>query len=128
MLLVHDERLLALVDAWLGRVPADAFTDVLPLLRRTFAGYEAGVRRTVGELVRRGAGGRGGAVRPAARAPGFGPGQDTDRAAAVEPVLRLLLGGSGPTAEAAGAGDGGRAGANGAGIGAGAGAERSGVL
>uniref|UniRef100_UPI0034DF0B63 DUF5682 family protein n=1 Tax=Streptomyces sp. PU-14G TaxID=2800808 RepID=UPI0034DF0B63 len=49
MLLVHDERLLALVDRWLTGVPAEAFTDVLPLLRRTFAQFEAGVRRTLGE-------------------------------------------------------------------------------
>ncbi|MDV9203053.1 DUF5682 family protein, partial [Streptomyces sp. Wh19] len=54
MLLVHDERLLGLVDAWLTGVPADRFADVLPLLRRTFSAYEAGVRRTLGELVRRG--------------------------------------------------------------------------
>lgn len=42
MLLVHDERLLTLVDRWLTGVPGGAFTDVLPLLRRTFAEYEAG--------------------------------------------------------------------------------------
>lgn len=59
MLLVHDERLLALVDAWLTGVPAEAFTDVLPLLRRTFSVYEPGVRRTLGELVRRGRGSGG---------------------------------------------------------------------
>ena len=59
MLLVHDERLLGLVDAWLTSVPASAFTDVLPLLRRTFSAYEPGVRRTLGELVRRGPGRRG---------------------------------------------------------------------
>ncbi|WP_107482208.1 DUF5682 family protein, partial [Streptomyces sp. b94] len=54
MLLVHDERLLTLVDAWLAGIPADRFTDVLPLLRRTFSAYEPAVRRTLGELVRRG--------------------------------------------------------------------------
>lgn len=53
MLLVHDARLLALVDGWLTGVPDAAFTDVLPLLRRTFAEYETGVRRTLGELIRR---------------------------------------------------------------------------
>ncbi|GAA0605926.1 DUF5682 family protein [Streptomyces crystallinus] len=91
MLLVHDERLLALVDTWLTGVPADAFTDVLPLLRRTFSAYEPGVRRTLGELVRRGPGTTGPA--PAdATAPGFGPGLDHARADAVEPLLRLLLG------------------------------------
>ncbi|MEE1741950.1 DUF5682 family protein [Streptomyces sp. BE147] len=94
MLLVHDERLLGLVDAWLTGVPADTFTDVLPLLRRTFSAYEPGVRRTLGELVRRGPtapeGHRHGGADPAA--PGFGPGLDGTRADAVVPVLRLLLG------------------------------------
>lgn len=91
MLLVHDERLLALVDTWLTGVPADAFTDVLPLLRRTFSAYEPGVRRTLGELVRRGPGTAGPAPADAG-APGFGAGFDEERAAAVEPLLRLLLG------------------------------------
>lgn len=113
MLLVHDERLLGLVDAWLTGVPAEMFTDVLPLLRRTFSAYDPGVRRTLGELVRRGPDpGRahGGAE---AAAPGFGAGLDAERADAVVPVLWLLLGtgtgpgtgtGTGPGAERAAAG------------------------
>ncbi|MFC9225541.1 DUF5682 family protein [Streptomyces hygroscopicus] len=93
MLLVHDERLLGLVDRWLISVPDEAFTDVLPLLRRTFSAYEAGVRRTLGELVRRGPGADGSTGGPGAPAvPGFGPGHDPDRAAAVVPTVRLLLG------------------------------------
>ncbi|MFV0128210.1 DUF5682 family protein [Streptomyces sp. HMX112] len=93
MLLVHDERLLGLVDAWLTGVPAEAFTDVLPLLRRTFSAYEPGVRRALGELVRRGpAAGAGPAGSGEAGAPGFGPGLDEARADAVLPLLRLLLG------------------------------------
>ncbi|MET8681612.1 DUF5682 family protein [Streptomyces sp. NPDC004647] len=94
MLLVHDERLLGLLDAWLTGVPADAFTDVLPLLRRTFAVYEPGVRRTLGELARRGPAAPGAAATGAAgaAAPGFGSGLDPERAAAVLPTLRLLLG------------------------------------
>ncbi|MFI2185507.1 DUF5682 family protein [Streptomyces sioyaensis] len=95
MLLVHDERLLALVDGWLTGVPDAAFTDVLPLLRRTFAAYEAGVRRTLGELIRRGPTAtprRTPGDTPDPAAPGFGPGLDRDRAAAVLPTLRLLLG------------------------------------
>ncbi|WP_097887494.1 DUF5682 family protein [Streptomyces sp. st140] len=92
MLLVHDERLLGLVDAWLTGVPADQFTDVLPLLRRTFSAYEPGVRRTLGELVRRGPVPEGARRDDAAPATGgFGPGLDPARADAVEPVLRLLL-------------------------------------
>nr|WSY52385.1 DUF5682 family protein [Streptomyces sp. NBC_00886] len=92
LLLVHDERLLALVDEWLTGVPAEAFTDVLPLLRRTFSAYEPGVRRTLGELVRRGPGKRVGASGTAAGIPGFGAESDAGRADAVVPVLRLLLG------------------------------------
>ncbi|MGW0731057.1 DUF5682 family protein [Streptomyces sp. NPDC002851] len=92
MLLVHDERLLGLVDAWLTGVPADAFTDVLPLLRRTFSAYEPGVRRTLGELVRRGPA----HARTGSYGTGFGPGAaqdlDQERADAVLPVVRLLLG------------------------------------
>ncbi|WP_079061660.1 DUF5682 family protein [Streptomyces griseoruber] len=92
LLLVHDERLLALVDGWLTGVSAEAFTDVLPLLRRTFSAYEPGVRRTLGELVRRGPGERADAVGPGAGAPGFAAGLDQERADAVLPVVRLLLG------------------------------------
>ncbi|GAA4243985.1 DUF5682 family protein [Dactylosporangium darangshiense] len=49
LLLVHDERLLALVDAWLTGIPGDAFLEVLPLLRRTFSGYPVPQRRMIGE-------------------------------------------------------------------------------
>nr|WP_190049770.1 DUF5682 family protein [Streptomyces lomondensis] len=92
MLLVHDERLLGLVDAWLTGVPAEAFTDVLPLLRRTFSAYEPGVRRTLGELVRRGPGAEGGTAAAGTGIPGFAAELDTARADAVLPVMRLLLG------------------------------------
>ncbi|KOG34086.1 DUF5682 family protein [Streptomyces resistomycificus] len=98
MLLVHDERLLGLVDAWLTGVPADAFTDVLPLLRRTFSAYEPGVRRTLGELVRRGPGQRGSGAAAGGGIPGFGADLDGERADAVLPVVRLLLGLDGETA------------------------------
>lgn len=92
LLLVHDERLLGLVDGWLTAVPAEAFTDVLPLLRRTFSAYEPGARRTLGELVRRGPGKRGGGPGAGFGTPGFATGLDVGRADAVLPVVRLLLG------------------------------------
>ncbi|WP_437114525.1 DUF5682 family protein [Streptomyces glaucescens] len=92
MLLVHDERLLGLVDDWLTRVPTETFTDVLPLLRRTFSAYEPAVRRTLGELVRRGPGARGSVAGTGAGLPGFAPDPDPERADAVLPVVRLLLG------------------------------------
>ncbi|MGW3290721.1 DUF5682 family protein [Streptomyces sp. NPDC001002] len=92
MLLVHDERLLGLVDAWLTEVPAAAFTDVLPLLRRTFSAYEPGVRRTLGELIRRGPGRSGHTAVTGSGIPGFAAELDAGRADAVLPVVRLLLG------------------------------------
>jgi hypothetical protein len=92
MLLLHDERLLALIDAWLTGVPADAFTNVLPLLRRTFSAYEPGVRRSLGELVGRGPRARGSVTAAGSGIPGFAAGLDTARADAVLPVVRLLLG------------------------------------
>ncbi|MFK4544979.1 hypothetical protein RKD29_004575 [Streptomyces tendae] len=92
MLLLHDDRLLALVDTWLTGVPAGAFTDVLPLLRRTFSAFEPGVRRSLGELVRRGPEARGSVTRAGSGIPGFATGLDTERADAVLPVVRLLLG------------------------------------
>ncbi|MHA4775589.1 DUF5682 family protein [Streptomyces sp. MSC1_001] len=91
LLLVHDERLLGLVDTWLTGVPAGAFTDVLPLLRRTFSDYEPAVRRTLGELVAR-APGTGGPGHTAPGVPGFAPTPDPDRADAVLPLLHLVLG------------------------------------
>ncbi|MCC3777660.1 hypothetical protein K6I33_002410 [Streptomyces sp. UNOB3_S3] len=92
MLLVHDEGLLDLVDGWLTGVPSESFTGVLPLLRRTFSAFEPGVRRTLGERIRRGGPGAGPKSPDHGAAPGFGPGLDPERAAAVLPTLRLLLG------------------------------------
>ncbi|MEU9074832.1 DUF5682 family protein [Kitasatospora sp. NPDC048538] len=85
-LLLHDPRLLALLDAWVSGVPAGVFTDVLPLLRRTFTGLEAGVRTTIGGRV---------AAGPLGEAPAGAdqPGElDRGRADAAVPVVALLLG------------------------------------
>ncbi|WP_436527536.1 DUF5682 family protein [Actinoplanes sp. HUAS TT8] len=83
LLLVHDEALLILVDEWLADVPAEAFEDVLPLLRRTFGTFEAGERRAIGERV---AGPRAGVTRAGVTV------IDEERAASVLPVLSALLG------------------------------------
>ncbi|GAA2839636.1 DUF5682 family protein [Kitasatospora sp. CM 4170] len=91
-LLLHDPRLLGLLDAWLTAVPAEVFTDVLPLLRRTFAGLEAGVRNTVGSRVAAGP-----LDGEPAEAGEPGPALDRPRADAAVPVVALLLGLPGPT-------------------------------
>jgi hypothetical protein len=48
-LLVHDDALWQIVDAWLATLKAEAFTQTLPLLRRTFATFAAPERRMLGE-------------------------------------------------------------------------------
>ncbi|MFF7454929.1 DUF5682 family protein [Kitasatospora sp. NPDC008115] len=86
-LLLHDPRLLGLLDGWLTGVPAEVFTDVLPLLRRTFATLEAGVRHTVGSRVAAGPLGPG-----SAEPVGDVAELDRARADAALPVVALLLG------------------------------------
>ncbi|WP_243718155.1 DUF5682 family protein [Actinomadura sp. 7K534] len=53
LILMHDTALLRLVDDWIAGLPGDSFTDVLPLLRRTFGAYADAERRAIGERLRR---------------------------------------------------------------------------
>jgi hypothetical protein len=85
MLLLTDDELFRVVDEWLCDLRPEAFETLLPLLRRTTATFPTGERRQIGERVRAGTAG------PASRAGDAG--LDAERAALVEPVLRLLLGG-----------------------------------
>jgi hypothetical protein len=85
LLLVHDERLLRLVDGWLTGIAPEAFVEALPLLRRTFSEYPAPQRRQIGErAVRMGEH----SARPADRDGGI----DDERADLVRPTLAALLG------------------------------------
>jgi hypothetical protein len=86
LLLVHDEKLLRLVDGWLTGIPADAFVEVLPLLRRTFSEYPAPQRRQIGERAVRL--GRAGPVAEAASDDDVDP----DRGDLVLPTVAALLG------------------------------------
>jgi hypothetical protein len=52
--LVHDPLLLGVIDRWMATLGADSFTDVLPLLRRTFGAFDAAERRSIGQRVRTG--------------------------------------------------------------------------
>ncbi|MFB9678856.1 DUF5682 family protein [Streptosporangium vulgare] len=87
LLLVHDPRLLGLVDEWLTGLAPETFVDVLPLLRRTFGAFAAPERRSIGARVRSLGAGTGG---PAPDAEDF---DDERAAAAVRTVLTIL----GPT-------------------------------
>jgi hypothetical protein len=85
LLLLHDETLWQVLDAWLTALPEEQFIALLPLLRRTFANFTAPERRQMGERVKRG----GGVVSVAmSETEDF----DSVRAAAVLPLVAQLLG------------------------------------
>ena len=88
MLLIHDPVLLALLDRWISEIPGEAFTDVLPLLRRTFSAFDGPERRKIGELARTAGSGTGPGRSQIADNPDF----DRARADRAVPVVALLLG------------------------------------
>lgn len=53
LLLARDAELLALLDGWVVELPEQEFTDVLPLVRRTFGAFAPPERRAIGDAVRR---------------------------------------------------------------------------
>lgn len=87
LVLLHDARLFGILDGWLAGLDADAFTQLLPLLRRTFSTFAAGERRGIGELAR-----RGGSAASPSRTAAVDEEIDRERAAAVLPLITLLLG------------------------------------
>jgi hypothetical protein len=87
-LLLHDQGLLAVVDAWVSGVGVDSFDDLVPLLRRTFSAFPAPERRMIGEQVRC----LDGSGSVATVAPGSEDHIDVDRARRAAPLLRAILG------------------------------------
>jgi hypothetical protein len=81
--LVHDEELRHVLDGWIASLSAEAFGEVIPLLRRTFGGFEVAERRQLGALL---------ADRAGTAAAMFGPSLDPMRAAWAVRTLRLMLG------------------------------------
>jgi hypothetical protein len=51
-LLIHDDKLLGMLDAWLRGVGEVHFMQVLPLLRRTFSQFPPAERRQIGERLK----------------------------------------------------------------------------
>lgn len=84
MVLVHDDRLLGIVDEWVTSLPRDVFENVCPIARRTFSTFEKPERRQIGEKLKRGVSTR--------TVPLDGDDYDAERGALVKPVLRLILG------------------------------------
>ena len=54
LLLLHDDSIWQVLDEWITGLKDDAFTALLPLLRRTFSNFPAAERRRMGERVRLG--------------------------------------------------------------------------
>lgn len=54
LLLIHDSKLWAVLDAWVCSLNTDTFTQLLPLLRRTFSTFPKAERRQIGELAKKG--------------------------------------------------------------------------
>jgi hypothetical protein len=54
LLLVHDETLWQLIEAWVESVNSEQFIEVLPLLRRTFSSFNENIRQQLSERIKRG--------------------------------------------------------------------------
>lgn len=54
MILLYDDLLWNLLYKWVSELQQDTFTELLPILRRTFAKYAVGERRQLGEKARKG--------------------------------------------------------------------------
>jgi hypothetical protein len=83
-LLLLDENLWQMVNNWVTQLDEDVFTQLLPLLRRTFAVFSKPERRKIGEKVKFGS---SGAKRPAAQIL-----LHEDRAKTAIPVTMQLMG------------------------------------
>ncbi|HPF58065.1 MAG TPA: DUF5682 family protein [Candidatus Competibacteraceae bacterium] len=83
-LLLHHEALWEILDHWVSGLSGDAFTPLLPLLRRTFAHFPAPERRQIGARVK-----QGGATRMPATTEAD---VDATRADRVLPILAKVLG------------------------------------
>ena len=88
LLLVHDHKLLALADGWLAGLSADAFTAVLPALRRTFGGFAPPERQAIGQQAAR----LDGSGRGPAAAASAADDLDEERAALAARAVAVILG------------------------------------
>jgi hypothetical protein len=84
LVLLHHLPLWNLLDEWVGELPEDAFTDVLPLLRRTFSRFPAPERERMLDLAKQGQV----VTSHHATLAGF----DEERAATVADTVKMLMG------------------------------------
>ncbi|GJM31633.1 MAG: hypothetical protein DHS20C18_06340 [Saprospiraceae bacterium] len=85
LLLIHHPALWQMLDDWVKQLPMHAFTEVLPLLRRTFTNFNASERHKMMELARFGA-----SVLTEKNSKNLI--EPSDRREVVLPTLKLILG------------------------------------
>lgn len=54
LLIIHNHRLWNIINDWVSRIPMDIFTELLPLLRRTFSNFSDPERRKMMDLAKHG--------------------------------------------------------------------------
>ena len=86
LLLLHDEALWRVIDDWLVALSADAFMQLLPLLKRTFSTFSRPERKQMGEKVKQG----GKRQEVGSNLPGID--FDMERAEKGLPIMMKLLG------------------------------------
>jgi pheromone shutdown protein TraB len=86
MILLYDDLLWNLLYKWVSELKEDIFTELLPILRRTFSKYAVGERRQLGEKARKGV------ASTAASEVGYGEDFDYELADSVLPLALKLLG------------------------------------
>lgn len=84
LVLLHDDALWGVLANWLDGLNETHFTNILPMLRRTFSGFSAPERRQLGERAKRPAG------KPMQKQAETR--WDAERAALPVPLLRRVLG------------------------------------
>ena len=84
LVLLHDDALGGVLANWLDGLNETHFTNILPMLRRTFSGFSAPERRQLGERAKRAAG------KPMQKQAETR--WDAERAALPVPLLRRVLG------------------------------------
>ena len=86
-ILVHDAALFDVVDQWVDALQDESFTQILPLLRRTFSSYTPPERRQIGSRAARAKASKT-SIKKSVAQDDF----DESRADRVLPVIGLLLG------------------------------------
>jgi hypothetical protein len=87
LLLIHDDKLLKLIDEWVVEIQAGSFEELLPLLRRTFSTFPRAERKQIGQLLTTPGDARGKSAKSSSDA------INHERAARALPLLMQLLGG-----------------------------------